>query len=155
MVYPNLPRDGAMVYLFEGPLPYKTCLVNTRTRAPRICVTKGTLQFLVYVDYTMDGLSRRTRYPLYARPHVADAFKLINRRFVGDGFYRAALSDFNLYLEIVYDVDYTTLYRAARSVYVYKWVSSDWDWELLSNGRLTAAVIDAHDRATQRKSERP
>jgi hypothetical protein len=140
-----------VIYLFEGTLPLKTFTAfrGTASVAPAICVNRDVKQFVYYANVTRVSKpdDRRssvlTRYPIHFWQPFQAAFKALNSTFVGDGYFRAALYEKELYVEVMYQADYTAQYRdRCRS---YWWDTNSRNWVSMQRVRLlTPKAIYKH-----------
>ena len=137
-----------MIYLFEGTLPLKTFTAfrGPASVAPAICMNRDVKQFVYYANVTRVS-KVLTRYPIHFWEPFQAAFNALNSTFVGDGYFRAALYEQELYVEVMYKSNYRAQYSdRCRS---YWWDTNSRTWVHMRRGevygrRLTAKGIYKH-----------
>jgi len=142
-----------VIYLFEGTLPLKTftTAIGSRAIAPSICINRDVKQFVYHTNATRaskPAIRRRghdvvARHHIHFLAHLQPAFAAVNTTFVGDGYFRAALYEEELYIEVMYKVNYTPQYTdRCRS---YWWDTNSRVWVGMKNiRRLIPRAIYKH-----------
>lgn len=137
-----------MIYLFEGPLPLRTFSGPNPPKAiaPAVCLNRQALRFVTHQNAAR--VPRAGVHDLIVR-HIMGfrqqwhkGFAAINKTFVGDGYYRAAIYETELYIEVMYKVSYAQKYR--DKVRSYWWDSASYTWINMNTRRLNPKNIHRH-----------
>jgi hypothetical protein len=137
-----------MIYLFEGPLPLRTfTAINPRKAiAPNVCLNRHAFMFVKHQNASRIGRIDKSvvlvRHLIGFRDEWHKGFGSINKTFVGDGYYRAAIYETELYIEVMYKVSYAQKYR--DKVRSYWWDSASYTWINMNTRRLNPKNIHRH-----------